>query len=266
MKVSGLSIYPLKSITGIELAESAVTKKGLEFDRHWALVDDSGKVVTARDFPKLLHLSPKIAVSTIEILQNGIKVLNIPFEIDSLGSQKIQIFSSSADGLIHSNEINSWFSNYLGISVRLLVVDKNKTRAIQEKHGGLAGDVVGFADQNPILLISEASLGELNSRLKTPVTMTHFRPNIIVSGCAPYAEDKWKTIKFEGCEFEIVQPCQRCVFTTIDPKTAVKDPNSEPLKTLATYRKVPAGGIAFGVHAIPREIGSIKVGDSAHFS
>lgn len=261
MKLTGLSTYPLKSLTGIQHDHIEVTKRGLKFDRHWALFDDFGKVITARDFPKLLHLSTEVKTDTLEVFQKGQKVLSIPFEANTKLSRKIQIFSSSADGLVYSDDISNWFSEYLGTSAKLAVVDESEQRVIRKKHGGSEGDTVGFADQNPVLIISEASLESLNSKLERSVTMTHFRPNIVISGCAPHAEDSWKMIKIGSCEFEIVQPCQRCVFTTIDPETAKKDLNMEPLKTLSTYRKLSSGGIEFGVHAIPRKLGRLSLGD-----
>ena len=261
MKLSSLSIYPLKSITGIHLQHSGVTKKGLLYDRNWTLIDDNNKVITARDYPILLRLSCQLDEYSLEIYQNEQHVLSIPKEIKSNLSEEIQIFSSKANGLIYSDEINTWFSDYLGISTRLMVVDFDKERVILEKHGGKPNDIVGFADQNPLLLISEASLGELNSRLDTPVTMTHFRPNIVVSGCEPFAEDNWKYFSIGDCDFEVVQPCQRCIFTTIDPVTAQKSLDMEPLKTLSKYRKLSTGGIEFGVHVIPRKLGKVKLGD-----
>jgi len=262
MKISTLSIYPLKSITGIQLQNSKVLNKGLLFDRNWALVDNFGKVITARDFPKLLQLSSQLTEHSLEIYQDGFNVLTIPKRPEISHSEKIQIFSGTANGLIYADDINNWFSNYLGISAKLMAVDTDNERAILKKHGGSQGDIVGFADQNPILLISEASLEDLNSRLEVPVTMTHFRPNIVISGCEPFAEDNWVKFKIGACEFEVVQPCQRCIFTTIDPKTAQKDVNMEPLKTLSSYRKLSTGGIEFGVHAIPRKTGKIAIGDT----
>jgi len=260
MQVTGLYSYPVKSLTGLKHQSAELTKNGLQYDRHWILIDKNGKAITARDFPKLLHLSVRINEAQLEIYLKGNLVLTVSKKPYLIETEPINIFSSTASGLLYNDEVNVWFSNYLDVNARFARVNDNEPRGIQEKHGGSLGDTVGFADQNPILIISEASLEDLNSRLEQPVTMTHFRPNIVVQGCDAFAEDGWKNIKIGACELEIVQPCLRCVFTTIDPVTAIKDANREPIRTLSGYRSLSTG-IAFGVHAIPRETGTLNIGD-----
>ena len=114
---------------------------------------------------------------------------------------------------------------------------------------------------NPILLILEASLEDLNARLENPVSMRNFRPNIVVKGCDSFEEDIWKRIKIGECEFRVVQKCERCVFTTIDPDTLEKNKKAEPLRTLANYRRTSGNDVAFGVHMIPEKLGTIRLGD-----
>jgi uncharacterized protein YcbX len=126
---------------------------------------------------------------------------------------------------------------------------------------GQVGDEVSFADGFPLLLISEASLADLNGRLETPVSMRRFRPNLVVDGERAYAEDQWRRIRVGDVEFEGAKNCSRCVFTTIDPDTGVKDPTREPLRTLGGYRRKPQGGVYFGQNLIPRSGGAIHVGD-----
>jgi uncharacterized protein YcbX len=124
-----------------------------------------------------------------------------------------------------------------------------------------AEDHTGFADGYPILIISEASLQDLNSRLDTPhpLLMNRFRPNIVVQNCEPFAEDTWKRIRIGDVEMALVKPCPRCVVTTIDKETLEK--SKEPLKTLATYRNQEDGAM-FGMNVIPLNEGDIKVGMS----
>lgn len=261
MQITGLYSYPVKSFAGLKHQSAELTDKGLLQDRNWMLIDENGKAITARDFPKLLLLSVLVSEIHLEVYLNGNLVQAISEKPDLIETESITIFSSTASGLLYNEEVNFWFSNYLGVNARLVRVNDNEPRGIREKHGGSLGDTVGFADQNPILIISEASLEDLNSKLEQPVTMTHFRPNIVVQGCDAYAEDGWKNIKIGACELEIVQPCLRCIFTTIDPVTAIKDVNKEPIRTLSGYRSL-SSGIAFGVHAIPRKTGTLKIGDN----
>jgi uncharacterized protein YcbX len=117
-------------------------------------------------------------------------------------------------------------------------------------------DHTGFADGYPILLISEESLEDLNSRLEKPIPMNRFRPNLVVRGCAPFAEDTWKRIQIGEVELGIVKPCPRCVVTTIDKETL--EQKKEPLKTLNTFRR-QAGEVMFGQNVIPLNEGRIEV-------
>ncbi len=91
--------------------------------------------------------------------------------------------------------------------------------------------------------------------------MLRFRPNLVVSGTTPHAEDEWKRIRIGAVEFDIVKPCTRCIFTTVDPQRGERDANGEPLKTLTTYRRSP-NGVTFGQNLIPRGSGTLRVGDA----
>jgi len=120
------------------------------------------------------------------------------------------------------------------------------------------GDIVSFADAFPLLLISQPSLDDLNSRLVVPVPMNRFRPNIVVSGCGAYDEDKWKIIRVGGTFFHVKKPCSRCVTTTIDQTTGVQ--GKEPLATLSKYRNID-GEVFFGQNIIPEGLGVLHIGD-----
>lgn len=124
------------------------------------------------------------------------------------------------------------------------------------------GDFVSFADGFPLLLISEASLEDLNRRLAAPVSMRRFRPNLVINGFGPYAEDNWRRIRIGDVIFEGVKNCSRCVFTTINPDTGIEDPRLEPLRTLGLYRRRSGGDVFFGQNLIPRTEGSIRLNDA----
>jgi ferredoxin len=120
---------------------------------------------------------------------------------------------------------------------------------------------VSFADGYPLLLLSQNSLDELNQRSPSTHTMAQFRPNIVVSDTKAFAEDRWKLIRIGEVYFEIVKPCMRCVLTTINPKTAMRSEQNEPLKTLSTFRADENGGIFFGQNVIAKNEGMIRTGD-----
>jgi uncharacterized protein YcbX len=260
VKVTDLTIYPIKSTSGLYADHFEVTKTGLKLDRHWVIVDENNAAITGRQNAQTLAFSSKLFSDHLLVRHEGDSI-KLPFEVVDQQSIEIKIFSSIANGIEISDEVSSWFSNRLKQECRVVFLDSSRPRQVQEKHGGKNREIVGFADMNPILLISEASLGDLNSRLEEPVSMRNFRPNIVVKGCDSFEEDTWKRIKVGACEFRVVQKCERCVFTTIDPDTLEKNKKAEPLRTLAKYRRTSGKDVAFGVHMIPEKLGTIRLND-----
>lgn len=260
MQVTDLTIYPIKSTSGLNADHFEVTKTGLEFDRYWVIIDKNNAAITGRQNTQKLTFSSNLFSDHLLVRHKGDSI-KLPFEVVDQQAIEIKIFSSVASGIEISDEVNSWFSERLKLACRVVVLDRNRQRQIQKIHGGKDGEIVGFADMNPILLISTASLADLNSRLNNSVSMSNFRPNIVIKGCDSFEEDTWKRIKIGECEFRVVQKCERCVFTTIDPDTLVKNEKGEPLRTLAKYRRTSGNDVAFGVHMIPEKLGKIRVGD-----
>ena len=118
--------------------------------------------------------------------------------------------------------------------------------------------LTGFSDGYPLLLVSEASLNDLNARLDTPLPMNRFRPNLVVTGCGPHAEDGWQQVQINTVTFDVVKPCERCTVTTTDQATGER--GVEPLRTLATYRRVGTK-VYFGQNIIHRTAGTLAVGE-----
>ena len=163
-----------------------------------------------------------------------------------------------------STEADLWFSRVLQTPCRLIYMPDTTERAITSRYRQPdyqnPASVVSFADGFPYLTASLESLAELNRRLDEPVEMARFRPNIVVEGAdGPHDEDSWAHFRVGSLDFFSVKPCVRCVMTTIDPKTAQK--GKEPLKTLATYRRVEAK-ILFGQNVMAGGKGIVRVGDT----
>jgi uncharacterized protein len=230
---------------------------GLADDRRMMVVTPEGKFLTQREHPKLALITPT--------LKNDLVTLSAPnfdsihFVIQKSGTPTpVNIWKSKGVSAIdQGDEAAQWFSDWLGASVRLVHVDERFKRKLNPDYAVSDKDHTGFADGYPILVISEESLADLNSRLAVPVPMNRFRPNLVVKGCEPFAEDSWKCIRIGGIEMALVKPCPRCVVTTIDKETLEK--NKEPLKTLNTYRR-QNGEAMFGMNVIPLGEGKIKVG------
>ena len=261
MQVTELNIYPVKSTRRIALSESEVLPRGLPWDRRWMLVDASGKFITGRQHPRLATVQTEIGDNVLHIHAAGHDSLSLPLVPRERRVVEVTVWKDSVDALLAGSEADAWFSDFLGLDCRLVQMTDDISRGVNPDYGR-AGDQVSFADGFPLLLISEASLTDLNSRLDQPVEMRRFRPNLVIDGERPYAEDDWRRIRVGEVEFEGVKNCSRCVFTTIDPDTGEKSPDMEPLRTLSSYRRRPEGGVYFGQNLIPRGAGVIRVGDS----
>ena len=260
MKVTEINIYPIKSTRRIALQQSAVLPRGLPWDRRWMLVDAQGRFITARQHPTLAMVQTDVKDPVVQVSAEGRKPLLLPLRPPDGQITCVTVWQDSCDAVLAGAEADAWFSDYLGFSCRLVQMTDELVRAVNPDYAQ-AGDEVSFADGFPLLLISEASLNDLNSRLQDPVSMRRFRPNLVVDGEGAYEEDRWRRIRVGDVEFEGVKNCSRCVVTTIDPDTGVKDPNKEPLRTLGSYRRQPQGGVYFGQNLIPRSGGMIHVGD-----
>lgn len=259
--VSQIVQYPIKSCKGNSLNKTQVTPRGMTLDRRWAIFDKEGKCLTGRDFPQLMDLRCEPTEQKLNVYVEDEKVFDVPLKQNTEEEKELKIFSYDVKGSPIHPQVNQWVSNFLNTESELVFQQERTFRPVLEKHGGATGDKVSFADQCPLLLTTEASLIDLNKRLNRPIGMERFRPNLVIKGTQAYEEENWSIIQIGECVFRISQSCQRCVFTTIDPVTKTKDPNQEPLRTLATYQKDPRGGVKFGMHLIPIETGVVKVGD-----
>jgi len=261
-KIAELFTHPIKSTHGWKIPSAQVTAEGLAFDRSWVIVKaDTNEMITGRKYPELLRLAPKVKGDELWIYEDEQLVFKMPLRLEKGDPHAFNFFSRMREGIVAPYYINEWMSNFLNFEVQMLNYGGTSKNLVLEKHGGEEDDVIGFADQCPILLINYATLTQLNKKLENRVTVRHFRPNIVISDKTPEIEETWKRIKVGECEFDVVQKCIRCVFTTLDPFSRTFDKKQEPLRTLATYKKDPRGGVDFGVHLIPRKLGKISVGN-----
>ncbi|MGK0291604.1 MAG: hypothetical protein ACI86H_003073, partial [bacterium] len=234
--VSQLYVYPIKSAQGIALTEAIVGKKGFQYDRRWMLVDENGSFLSQRKYPQMASLEVQFAGEGLSVSAPNMSSLLIPFEPMTKELLDVQVWDDIVSAVIVGNDSNVWFSKFLGIKSQLVFFPEEEFRQVDQEYAEPQHGT-GFSDGFPFLLISEASLDDLNSRLEEPVTMERFRPNIVVQGCNAFEEDFWKEVQIGNITFSVVKPCSRCIITTLDPKTGKKI-GKEPLKTLSSYRKV----------------------------
>jgi uncharacterized protein YcbX/ferredoxin len=189
--------------------------------------------------------------------------ISLSYEKFSVQYQSVTVWGDEISGQLCAEEANAWFSHYLARPCQLLFFGQNSYR--ERKTNTDRARKLAFADGYPLLLISQASLDTLNQRLTSnqqqSVSMAQFRPNIVVDNCLPFAEDEWQHIRIGEVEFKVSKPCERCIFTTINPQNGNKHPELQPLRTLKSFRKTNAGEVLFGQNLIALNSGQIKEGD-----
>jgi uncharacterized protein YcbX len=257
--VSNLIYYPIKACRGVEVESACVERIGLEHDRRMMVVTPEGEFLTQRDYPRLALVTPRLSAGTLELsapnydsLQVGLQTTGTSWPVNIWKSKGVQAIDQG-------EEAAAWFSEWLGTPVRLVHFADGYKRVVNETYAVNPDDHTAFADGYPILLTSEEGLQDLNSRLDAPVPMNRFRPNLVVQGGEPFAEDTWNRIRIGDVQLAVVKPCARCEVTTIDKNTLER--SKEPLKTLGKYRKHRLGAI-FGQNVIPLNEGVIRLGMS----
>lgn len=259
-RVSALYVYPIKSCGGIALDSAHIERRGLQFDRRYMLIDGNGRFLTQRQLPAMALLKTAIEADRLRVTQADGTTLHLPLQPQFESSVPVKIWRSELEASLADASINAWFSEYLGRHARLVYMSEHQHRGVVSERATHCDDEVSFADGAPILLISEGSLAELNSRLIEPVSMQRFRPNIVVDAAQAFIEDSWRQIQIGATQLEVAWSCARCTMTTVDPNTGAVDDQGEPLRTLREFRRDGAG-VLFGQNILTRGAGGIAVGD-----
>ena len=259
MHVTSIAIYPIKATAEIDLQQAEVRSRGLAGDRRWMVVDEGGQFLHQRIRAKLALVKTTLADGD-ELLLDAPGMSQLHVDRPD-GSQRLDVgvWSDTVGAADAGAEAAAWFSQFVGAPCHLVFMDAAATRPVAPEDGQ-AGDVVSFADAMPLLLASEASLADLNVRMENPLPMNRFRPNVVIDGDEPWIEESWKRLRIGDVDFEVTHPCLRCVVTTIDQQTGQKSGDSEPLRTLTSFRQTE-DGVCFGVNLVPRSRSMVSVGD-----
>jgi uncharacterized protein YcbX len=264
LTLSALHVYPVKGLKGIDLAAARCTDRGVEHDRRWMVVDSGGEFLSQREHPKMATVWTEIADGALSLCAPDEPSVEVPLDVPAAPTMRVRVWDSECDAVPASAAADRFLSEYLGLACRLVYMPESSER-FSSRRFAPEGRRVGFADAFAYLLTTEASLGDLNSRLiarsHAALPMNRFRPNLVISGNAPYAEDGWGEIRIGEVLLRAVKPCGRCQVTTTDQATGeVKGP--EPLATLATYRESSEFGVMFGVNLVTVKTGTVRVGDA----
>ncbi|MFE7644780.1 MOSC domain-containing protein [Streptomyces phaeoluteigriseus] len=260
-----IHVHPVKAFRGQSPREAVVEPWGLTGDRRWALIDDGGKVVTQRQQPRLARAAAELLPGGgVRLSAPGLEQLTVSVP-QPIGTVSLEIFRDKVEGVLADDSAHAWCSAYLGTDVRLVHMDDPATRRPVDPEYALPGETVTFADGYPLLVTAVASLDALNSLIargehaaEGPMPMNRFRPNLVVAGTEPWAEDGWSRLTIGEVDFRVAKTCGRCVVTTTDQTTAER--GREPLHTLGRHRRL-GGKLVFGQNLVPLSRGTVRVGD-----
>ncbi|MDF1605357.1 MOSC N-terminal beta barrel domain-containing protein [Nocardioides sp. YIM 152315] len=263
-QLTSINRFPVKSCRGEAVDSAVVEPWGLAGDRRWMVVDETGQVITAREVNRLLLVHPEITAYGLRVTAPDLPPLEVRTP-DPTAQVPVALWSSVLTAAAVGGDADAWFGKALGRPARLVHLD-DPTRRPTNPGFSEPGDRVSFADGYPLLLATEESLAALNDVVtssaptgREPLPMTRFRPNVVISGVEPWAEDDWRRIRIGDAVFRAVKGCARCVITTIEPDSAVRE--KEPIASLARIRRWD-GATWFAINLVPDTPGvTIRVGD-----
>jgi hypothetical protein len=253
--LSHINTYPIKSTHPIALNSSYLFNTGVAYDRHWMLVGVDNAMLTSRKYPKLLHITSRIDAGSL-VVEMPYGDFLLPLQPQPQQELLVQHWGDEPLTAWSQNPaLDAALSAYLEMPCRLVY---NASVGL----GSGAQTAASFADAQPLLLTTSASLAALNQRLESPIGMDRFRTNLVVNNTVADIEDAWQKIRIGACELEVAYPCERCVLTTIDPVTLQRHPQQEPLRTLAQYRRLEGASVGFGINLTVIKGGMISLNDS----
>lgn len=253
-----IHIYPVKSLTGIQVNSWPVTEKGLLFDRRWMLVDSNQQFLSQRRLPRMALIKTELTENHLILSAPDMGELQLPLQPSGGEIINSTIWHDQCPARSVSEEADQWLRDFLGVDCRLVYQPDDLIRPVNPDYAKTS-DQVSFADGFPFLIISEQSLAALNQEMQLDLQMIRFRPNLVVAGCDSYAEDYWREISVGEIDFRLTKPCARCPVPTIDPSTG--EYGKEPLTTLNRTRKWQ-NKVYFGQNALHDQCGNLSVGDS----
>ena len=259
VRIRELGFYPIKGCRGFSPRTARVEATGLALDadgaadvgdREWVIVDADGRFLSQREHPRMALIDPTLTSTHLRLKAPGMLLLEVPFasEGDVL---EVQVWNDRVAAVTQGDIADAWVSRYLDKPARLMRFDPEARRLSNTRYTAPHVAPYKFADAFAVLVANQASLDDLNERLRArgddAVTMTRFRPNLVLEGLDAYEEDYLKTLRVGDLILRVVKRCARCTVPGVDPSTGIGSTVVPDL--LATYRSTDAG-VMFGVNAI----------------
>jgi len=261
LSLESITIYPIKSCAGIAVQEARMEERGLRYDRRFMMIDESGTFISQRKYPRMALIATGIEGEELWLNAPGMPLLSVPLQPRSSSRVLVGVWKSLCLALAVSKEADEWISQYLGARLRLVYMPDETRRSVNPEYS-INKNIVSFADGYPCLLVGAASLADLNRRMEAPVPMNRFRPNLVVAGSQPFAEDGWKQVRIGALSLHTTRCCVRCMIPMIDQEKGAIT-SKEPLRTLSRFR-MKERQITFGLYMLPLtyEQEPLRVGDA----
>jgi uncharacterized protein len=236
--ITELNIYPIKSCGGYAVQSAAALQSGLEDDRTFMVVDaDTGHFVTQRQVPQMALIKAEYRMGSVQARAPGMMRLDLPLDVAGEPLQ-VTVWDDTVGAFDMGDVAAQWFSDFLRRKVRLARFDPDVQRLSASDWPGGTQVPHQFADGFPLLVISRASLTDLNERLAErgigAMAMNRFRPNIVIDGLDAFDEDYVSALQFGDVTVQLTRPCGRCEIPNTNQETAER--LEEPMRTLSTYR------------------------------
>ena len=265
MRITALYIYPIKGCRGVPVTSVAVDRLGMVGDRRLMLVDDSNHFISQREVAALATVIPALTpakAGVLSVTAPDMAPLQLTIDPDA-PSRNVTVWGHTVIvAAAQGDEAARWFSAAIGAACRLVAFGTHAHNLIDPEYSPRADAETAFTDGYPLMAALQESLDDLNTRLADPVPMQRFRPTIVINGAKAWSEDDWTAMKVGAIDCDAVKPCARCVVTTTDQESGARSARQEPLRTLATFRTIPGLGAIFGQNLVPRNAGTLHVGDA----
>lgn len=256
LRLSAIWIYPVKSLAGVRVSRAHVEDRGLRDDRRFMVVEPDGRFLTQREHAPMALVRARVEGDALHLEAPGAPPLVVPLEVDG-PAREVTVWADRCEATDAGERAARWLSDALGRRARLVRMPASTRRAVDARYAS-DGEIVSFADAFPFLLVGQGSLDALNARLEAPVDARRFRPNLIVEGAAPFAEDGWRELAIGAVRLHVRKACSRCPIVNVDPDRGAR--GSEPLATLATFRTADHR-VLFGQNLVHQGRGSLREGD-----
>lgn len=274
-KVQSLYQFPIKGGAANLVMQSVITEVGLQYDRQWLFIDETGRFMTQRQIPHLVWVNAQASPAGLLLNAPNQTALFVPWaQPDDHNTVSIQIWHDVVTAIDCGESAAKWINRFLeipGKSFRLVQAHTASLRRADLTNTTLAPAPNLFSDGYGVNILSESSILMLNDRLNQggfePIDALRFRPNIVLTGLEPHEEDFIQRLTVHSASgpivIDMVKPCTRCAVPNIDPFTAISSP--EVNDTLAVYRRLPSmnNAICFAMNAvITQGVGAVMcVGD-----